>query len=130
MTLLAFDMVSACASVLATMKSTPCSPDAIMLFTALPPAPPTPSTTMRALISRISVVLVILASLLLCQPANERMGLLPVTSLAVCINEGRSEMSDPALSAAVDRAAGSANAPQSRHLAFKPCGRLLGCHGR
>src|SRR5262249_19582707 len=69
-------------------------------------------------------------SLLLCQPANERMGLLPVTSLAVCINEGRSEMSEPALSAAVDRAAGSANAPQSRHLAFKPCGRLLGCHGR
>jgi len=38
----AFDMVSACASVLATTKSTPCSPAVIMLLTALPPAPPTP----------------------------------------------------------------------------------------
>ncbi len=61
----AFDMVSACASVLATMKSTPCSPAAIMLLTALPPAPPTPNTVMRAFISRISVVLVIFASQLL-----------------------------------------------------------------
>src|SRR5271166_4023711 len=39
--------VSACASVLATMKSTPESPETIMLFTALPPAPPTPQTMMR-----------------------------------------------------------------------------------
>ena len=39
--------VSACASVLATTKSTPESPDTIMLLTALPPAPPTPHTMMR-----------------------------------------------------------------------------------
>src|SRR5271165_6821924 len=39
--------VSACASVLATMKSTPESPETIMLLTALPPAPPTPQTMMR-----------------------------------------------------------------------------------
>src|ERR1700737_889781 len=58
----AFDMVSACASVLATMKSTPCSPAAIMFLTALPPAPPIPNTIMRAFISRISVMLVIFAS--------------------------------------------------------------------
>ena len=41
------DEVSACASVLATMKSTPQRPDTIMLLTALPPAPPTPATMMR-----------------------------------------------------------------------------------
>jgi hypothetical protein len=29
---------------------------------------------------------------------------------------------------AVDRAASSATGPQSRHLTFKPCRRLLGCH--
>src|SRR6476646_5971793 len=62
MTRLAIDMLSACASVLATMKSTPCSPAAIILLMALPPAPPTPNTTMRAFISRISVVLVMFAS--------------------------------------------------------------------
>ena len=39
--------VSACASVLATMKSTPERPETIMLLTALPPAPPTPHTMMR-----------------------------------------------------------------------------------
>ena len=39
--------VSACASVLATTKSTPARPDVIMLLTALPPAPPTPHTVMR-----------------------------------------------------------------------------------
>src|ERR1700733_2444917 len=39
--------VSACASVLATMKSTPDRPDTIMLLTALPPAPPTPQTMIR-----------------------------------------------------------------------------------
>ena len=39
--------VSACASVLATTKSTPESPETIMLLTALPPAPPTPHTMMR-----------------------------------------------------------------------------------
>ena len=41
------DEVSAWASVLATMKSTPESPETIMLLTALPPAPPTPQTMMR-----------------------------------------------------------------------------------
>src|SRR4029434_7831479 len=52
----AFDMVSACASVLATTKSTPCSPAVIMLLTALPPAPPTPHTVMRGIIARRSVI--------------------------------------------------------------------------
>jgi hypothetical protein len=41
------DEARACASVLATMKSTPERPEAIMLLTALPPAPPTPQTMMR-----------------------------------------------------------------------------------
>src|SRR5690348_5263415 len=50
----AFDIVSACASVLATTKSTPWSPAPIMLLTALPPAPPTPNTVIRGFISRIS----------------------------------------------------------------------------
>ncbi|KAG0919162.1 hypothetical protein G6F31_021225 [Rhizopus arrhizus] len=35
---------SACASVFAQMKSTPCTPLRIMCATALPPAPPTPTT--------------------------------------------------------------------------------------
>src|SRR5436309_716858 len=39
---------SACASVLAAMKSTPGSPAAIIVFTALPPPPPTPTTLIRA----------------------------------------------------------------------------------
>src|SRR5271170_710325 len=39
--------VSAWASVLATIKSTPDRPETIMLLTALPPAPPTPHTMMR-----------------------------------------------------------------------------------
>ena len=67
---LAFELVSACASVLATMKSTPCSPASIMLLTALPPAPPTPNTIMRAFISRISVMPVIFAPRLLHQAAE------------------------------------------------------------
>src|SRR5580693_9573112 len=50
----AFEVVSACASVLATTKSTPCRPAPIMLFTALPPAPPTPKTVMRGFSSRMS----------------------------------------------------------------------------
>src|SRR3984957_20509273 len=50
----AFDIVSACASVLATTKSTPCSPAVIMLLTALPPAPPTPKTVIRGFSSRMS----------------------------------------------------------------------------
>ena len=50
----AFELVSAWASVLATMKSTPTRPDTIMLLTALPPAPPTPQTMMRGFSSRSS----------------------------------------------------------------------------
>src|SRR5215216_2783695 len=50
----AFDIVSACASVLATTKSTPCSPAVIMLLTALPPAPPTPNTVIRGFSSLMS----------------------------------------------------------------------------
>ena len=50
----AFDMVSACASVLATTNSTPRSPAVIMLLTALPPPPPTPNTVMRGFSSVIS----------------------------------------------------------------------------
>ena len=38
------DNISACASVLMAMKSTPCRPSAIMRLTALVPPPPTPST--------------------------------------------------------------------------------------
>ena len=40
---------SDCASVLATMKSTPESFPPIMVLTALPPPPPMPMTLMRAL---------------------------------------------------------------------------------
>src|ERR1700722_7458660 len=72
---LALDMLSACAWVLATIKSTPGSPDTIRLLTALPPAPPTPNTTMRAFISRISVMLVISASRFVRQARNERIRL-------------------------------------------------------
>src|SRR5882724_9957372 len=127
----AVDMASACASVLATMNSTPCSPDVIMLLTALPPAPPTPNTTMRAFISRISVMSVIFTSRLLRQARELRGSGLLFTSLAVCFHNGRSQMSQEAcsLSVAVDRAASSATGPQSRHLSFKPRRHLLGCHG-
>src|SRR3954463_16224821 len=45
---------SACASVLAQTKSTPSSPEAIILLTAFPPAPPTPKTVMRGFNSWIS----------------------------------------------------------------------------
>src|ERR1700722_1837586 len=48
------DELNACASVLATMKSTPARPETIMLFTALPPAPPTPHTMIRGFNSRNS----------------------------------------------------------------------------
>src|SRR6516162_7298288 len=47
----ALELNSACASVLATTKSMPRRPDAIMLLTALPPAPPTPNTVIRGLSS-------------------------------------------------------------------------------
>jgi hypothetical protein len=70
MTRPAFELVSAWASVLATMNSTPSSPASIMLLTALPPAPPTPHTTMRALNSRIPVTSVIVAPRLLRQAAE------------------------------------------------------------
>src|SRR5215472_9510027 len=50
----AFDMVSACASVLATTKSQPTRPAVIMLLTALPPAPPTPNTVIHGLSSLMS----------------------------------------------------------------------------
>src|SRR5260370_17603608 len=72
---LALEMLSACASVLAKIKATPCSRDTIMLLTALPPAPPTPKTIMRAFISRISVMLVISASRFVRQARNERIGI-------------------------------------------------------
>src|SRR6185312_12752727 len=44
----AVERLSACASVLAQMKSTPDKPRAIMCSTALPPQPPTPMTLMTA----------------------------------------------------------------------------------
>ncbi len=40
--------LSACASVLTTMNSTPSRPKLIIVLTALPPEPPTPMTLMRA----------------------------------------------------------------------------------
>src|SRR5579863_5277755 len=40
--------LSAWASVLTTMNSTPSRPKLIIVFTALPPEPPTPTTLMRA----------------------------------------------------------------------------------
>src|ERR1041385_6972682 len=43
-----FDFVSACASVLTEMNSTPTSRASIMRLTALPPPPPTPITFIRA----------------------------------------------------------------------------------
>src|SRR5580693_8829437 len=51
MTRWAPDEPRACASVLATTKSTPERPETIMLLIALPPAPPIPHTTMRGFIS-------------------------------------------------------------------------------
>ena len=45
----AAEPLSAWASVLTAMKSTPSSSSSIMRFTALPPAPPTPTTFIRAL---------------------------------------------------------------------------------
>src|ERR1700686_3321018 len=126
MTRLAFDEVSAGASVLATTKSTPCRPASIMLLTALPPAPATPNTIMRAFISRMSVMPVIFASRLLSQAGERGHGLLPA-SLAVCFHDGRGQMSQSACSLSV-AVARSATGPQSRHLVFKPCRHLLGRH--
>src|SRR3954454_19210994 len=49
----AIDMVSACASVLATMKSTPCRPAPIISLMALPPALRTPNTNARLHLANI-----------------------------------------------------------------------------
>src|SRR5690606_5191192 len=56
------DIVRACASVLATMNSTPSRPSAIMLLTALPPPPPTPITVIRGLSSTMVGLAVMLYS--------------------------------------------------------------------
>ena len=50
----AFDCFNACASVLATRKSTPWTSARIMFAIALPPAPPTPITAMRGVSSSTS----------------------------------------------------------------------------
>ena len=42
------ECLSACASVLTQMKSTPSIPELTMCVTALPPPPPTPTTLMTA----------------------------------------------------------------------------------
>src|SRR5579875_1998605 len=54
MILSALDDISACASVFATMNSTPRRPETIILLTALPPAPPMPATIIWGLSSRSS----------------------------------------------------------------------------
>src|SRR5579859_277447 len=120
----AFAEASAWASVLATMNSTPCSPEAIILLTALPPAPPTPSTIMRAFISRISVMLVIVASGFPRQAGIAGCRLLP-HRLAVCGHQVCGQGSRPACSQsmAVDRVLRSTTASQKT---FKPGRRLLG----
>src|SRR5689334_1410590 len=123
----AFDIRSACASVLATMNSTPSSPAMIMLLMALPPAPPTPNTMMRAFISRISVMSVMSSSRLL--PRSRGMkgcGWLLAAGLAVSRHEVRGQASHPARCArgALDRAARS-----GAQRAFKPRRRLLGGQG-
>jgi hypothetical protein len=48
--------LSACASVLAQMNSTPCTPCAIMCSTALPPPPPTPITLIWVPWSNSSII--------------------------------------------------------------------------
>ena len=53
----AVDCFSACASVLATRKSTPCTSARIMFAIALPPAPPTPITAIRGVSSSTSGVM-------------------------------------------------------------------------
>ena len=80
----ACDMVSAWASVLATTKSTPCSPALIMLLTALPPAPPTPKTVIRGFNSRMSGIfkLMLMACLF-----SARRGIAPPT----CRRPGRGQ---------------------------------------
>src|SRR4051795_1745782 len=83
----AFDMVSACASVLATTKSTPCSPAVIMLLTALPPAPPTPKTVIRGFSSlmsggvRLSAMVASLTTRALVHPGRRPRGLVKIVWL-------------------------------------------------
>src|ERR1700693_1488059 len=69
------EVVSACASVLATTKSTPCRPALIMLLTALPPAPLTPNTVIRGFSSRISGIfrLMLMAASLMRGRVNRRL---------------------------------------------------------
>jgi hypothetical protein len=55
--------LSAWASVLAQMNSTPCTPSRIMWSTALPPAPPTPTTLMTVPLGSLSMISNMLASL-------------------------------------------------------------------
>src|SRR4051812_29815024 len=80
----AFDMVSACASVLATTKSTPCNPAVIMLLTALPPAPPTPKTVIRGFSSlmsggvRLSAMVASLTTRALVHPGRRPRGLVKI----------------------------------------------------
>src|SRR5262245_52624584 len=81
----AFDIVSACASVLATTNSTPRRPAVIMLFTALPPPPPTPNTVMRGFSSVISgfcrlIVIVLVLFAFRRSPLRPPMGLSPSNS--------------------------------------------------
>src|SRR4051812_219020 len=83
----AFDMVSACASVLATTKSTPCNPAVIMLLTALPPAPPTPKTVIRGFSSlmsggvRLSAMVASLTTRALVHPGRRPRGLVKIVWL-------------------------------------------------
>src|SRR5688572_23357692 len=80
----AFDMVSACASVLATTKSTPCNPAVIMLLTALPPAPPTPKTVIRGFSSlmsggvRLSAMVASITTRALVRPGRRPQGLVKI----------------------------------------------------
>src|SRR6478609_5572316 len=91
------DEVSACASVLATMKSTPERPDTIMLLTALPPAPPTPHTMMRGFNSLSSGALI---SIVIFPPrrfgARRRFPLFPRPSYQDPDRDPRRDAMDPA----------------------------------
>src|SRR5215469_9068863 len=120
----AFEETSAWASVLATTNSTPWSPDAIMLLTALPPAPPTPNTTMRAFISLISVMPVMRPLWFLPQAGMTGCRSLP-HGLAVCRHQvrGQTPQSTHTRSGAADRAFGTV--PDSQQ-SFQPRRRLGG----
>src|ERR1043165_9043575 len=89
----AFDIVSACASVLATTKSTPCNPAVIMLLTALPPAPPTPKTVIRGFSSlmsggvRLSAMVASLTTRAWVHPGRRPRGLVKIVWLQVRSSE-------------------------------------------